>query len=116
MPSAYDRRFGRSAFPRHESYFGEPITYFLRDGGQRSFNAIINRDPPAFYDSVGNVVLPEFTIEFSRDCKDGILASEVDTGGDEVELLAEVDATIPVRKTVLKIISQDSSVLVLALK
>lgn len=116
MPSVFNSRFKRSGSPRLLRHFGEPIVYFLRDGGSRSITAIIERSPLAFYDAAGNVVLPAFVLRIKDDCTEGVKASEVDTGGDEVELIAELGDVTPTRKTVLKLMSQDSGVIVLALK
>jgi hypothetical protein len=116
VSSIFDRQFTQSGFPQLEHNFGEPVTYHFRGGGERELKAIIDRDPPAIYDAGGNVVMPEFTIRFSQQCGGGIKANEIDTGGDEVSLIAKIGEMIPVRKTVLQMQSQDSGVIVLALK
>lgn len=116
MPSAFDKRFASSSFPRLKGHFGEPVIYYPLAGGTLSIDAIVERDPPAFYDAAGNVVLPSFTIRIDNNCKTGRLASDVNTGGDEVDLIAEIGDSKPTRTTVLKIMSQDSGVVVLALK
>lgn len=115
MPSAFDNRFQSAAFGHHKAYFGEPIVYFLRAGGRRSITAIINRDPPAFYGPTGDIITPKFTVRFDNDCTTGVLSSEIDIL-DCVELLAELGDTRPTRTTVLKLMSQDSGVCVVALK
>ena len=96
--------------------FAEKITYHFRDGGSVSILAIIDRDPPAFYDAAGNVVLPEFTIEINNNCLLGARSNKIDTGGDEVSLLAEIGDMIPVRKTVIRKMQEDMGALTLALK
>ena len=113
MPSTFDNRFRKAAFPRHASHFGEPVTYFFRAGGQRDFNAIIERSPEAFYNAGGEVVLPDFTVRFPNSCECGILASEIDQG-DTILMLLELGDTTPKRVTVMKLISQDSGVCVVA--
>lgn len=81
-------------------------------GGTLSFLAIVNRDPPAFYDEGGNVVMPAYTIRFNA-CEHK--ASQVDTGGDEVDLKKDLGDALFTRVTVMTKMSQDSSVIVLAL-
>ncbi len=58
MPSQFDKRFKRSAYPAHTRNFGEPVSYFFRAGGERHFDAIIERSPEAFYSAVGEVIMP----------------------------------------------------------
>ncbi len=116
MVSQFDRTFKRSGFPGLKKQFSEPIVYYLAALPSRSLDAIIERGPPAFYDAAGNVVLPSFIVRMDNDATSGVLASEVDTGGDEVELIKELGGVTASRTSVLKIISQDSGVTVLALK
>lgn len=104
-----------TAFESHKDYFGEPVIYFFRAGGQRSFNAIIERNPPAFYSASGEVLQPEITIRFSNSNHDGVLASEIDIN-DKVELIADLGECIPTRLTVMKLMSQDSGVCRVALR
>lgn len=116
MTSVFDRRFKKTGFPVLLAQFGEPITYHLNAGGDRSIDAIIERSPPAFYNAAGEVVLPDFAIRIYNDCKTGVLASEVDIGGDEVSLIEELGDSVLARKTVIKMVSQDSGVIHLMLK
>ena len=115
VPSQFDNRFRLTAFRSHKDYFGEPVIYFFRAGGQRSFNAIIERNPPAFYSASGEVLQPEITIRFSNSNHDGVLASEIDIN-DKVELIADLGECIPTRLTVMKLMSQDSGVCRVALR
>ena len=87
--------------------FAELIVYGFRAGGVRSLPAIVDRDPPAFYDVVGNVVFPTFSIDIADDCTDGVTAAEIDTGGDWVELIVEHGDTVRTRLTVLKVLESD---------
>lgn len=116
MPSVFDRMFKQSGFPVLLQQNGETVTYLPRAGGRRSIKAIIERNPPEMYDAAGqNVVLYAFTVRVAQDCKSGIQDSEVNTGGDRIELLADVNDVVPTTKKVMKIVSRDSSVLTLAL-
>ena len=116
MVSTFDQRFRQSGFPMLLAQYGEPVVYYPLAGGSRSIDAIIERSPPAFYDAAGNVVLPEFTISVYNNVTDGILSSELNSGGDQVDLIDEIGDASDSRKTVLKLMSQDSGVTVLALK
>jgi len=115
MPSVFDRQFAAIGFPGLLTQFGEPVVYLLAGGGTRSFDAIIERSPPAIYDAAGNVVMPKYTIRFSGSCKGGVQAKEVNTGGDRVSFIAEVGDAVPTKCTVMQIMSQDSGVIQLAL-
>lgn len=95
--------------PRHVTHFGEPVTYIFRDGGKRKFNAIIDRNPPAYYGDSGEVILPEFVVRFPNDCSCGVLASEIDKL-DKIELLAELGDVQTETKTVEKLVSQGGGV------
>jgi len=115
MPSQFHQYFKDVGFPTLLSDFGEPVVYFLAGGGRRSVDAIVDRRPPAIYDAAGEVVLPAFTVRLLNDCVLGILSSEVNTGGDEVELIAKIGDLKPVRKTVLSKVREDTGVIELAL-
>lgn len=116
MPSIFDRQFAASGFPSLVSNFGEPVIYHFASGGHRSVNAIIERSPPAQYDAAGNVITPSFVIRLANSATTGVLSTEVNTGGDQVSLLLKVDDTVPTKRSVLVLQSQDSSVIVLALR
>ena len=115
MPSAFDNLFQSAAFGHHQMHFGEPIVYKFRAGGRRAIDAIINRDPPAFYSPAGDIIKANFIIRVDNDCRTGVLSSEVDSN-QKVELLAELGDIKPTEVTVLVLKSQDSGVCVIALK
>ena len=115
MPSVFRDRFKRSGFPRLLRHFGEPVVYNFRAGGSRSIVAIIEREPPGFYDAGGNLVLPSYVVRILDDGTDGVLVSEIDTGGDTIELAAKVDDDSNTEKTVMRMLRQDTGVIVLAL-
>jgi hypothetical protein len=117
MPSLFDRRFKLVGFPLLLNQYGESITYWPLSGDSRSINAIINRSPLEVYDAAGGtVVLYPMSIRVYADSTTGISPSELNTGGDEIELLERVDDTETTRKTVMVLQSQTSGVLTLALK
>lgn len=96
--------------------FAEEIVYRPRGGGDRTINAIVDREPVAIYDAAGNMVLPEVNIHVDNNCKTGIAASEVDTGGDLILMTVRDGDTIPRTLAVMRIIGHDEGIVQLALK
>jgi hypothetical protein len=93
--------------------FAEAITYNFRTGTTRALNAIVNREPYSFFDATGNASMASMTIVIPT-VVDGVLASEIDTGGDSVSLALKVGGTV-VNKAVLAILNQDFGAIKLAL-
>jgi hypothetical protein len=91
MPSVFDRRFARSAFPGLIAQFGEPITYWPGFGGSRLITAIVNRDPPEILDGAGNAVKPRATVQVFNSRLTGIESIEMDIGRDEIEFSLQID-------------------------
>ena len=87
--------------------FAETIVYRFRAGGERTPSAIIDREPPAFYDAAGNVIMPAYMITLADNCTNGVTANEVDTGGDSIELVSENGDTGRTQVTVLKVMEND---------
>lgn len=87
--------------------FAETVVYFFKGGGSRPIAAVIDRNPPEIYDPAGNVVLAAYTITIDDDCVAGVLRSEIDTGGDEVDVVAENGSAPPTRVTVLQVVEGD---------
>jgi len=115
MPSKYDKYFGNIAFPVLKREFAEPIKYNLAGGGVRSIMAIIERSPPSIY--VGDqIVTPSFIIRIDADCKTGLEADEVNTGGDTVDLIPELGGDQWQNTSVLVLMRQNAGRIQLALK
>lgn len=91
----------------NENDFAERIVYFFRGGGSESVSALVDRNPPAIYDAAGNIVLPEFQITIANSCVSGITSARIDTGGDEVEIVAEYGNPVVKRCTVISVSEQD---------
>jgi hypothetical protein len=100
----------------NSSEFAESIEYHFAAGGSRSINAIIDREPPSFYGSSGNVVSPRFVITIPNDCNSGVLASEVDTGGDYITIKREFGVVVEESASVIVLMQQDMGMLELACK
>lgn len=115
MVSRFDQRFRTQAFPLLQQEFGEPVVYRFRGGGKRFFNAIIVRNPPAFYNAAGDVIQPEYEIRFPNDSCCGATAKEIDIA-DSIDIIPELGGSEVREVTVLKLLSQDSGVCVVACK
>lgn len=95
--------------------FAETITYHFRGGGSRPIAVIVTRESVSFYEGDKNTTW-SFTIEADNNCTTGVTASEMDTGGDEVELLLKKGDSVPVRRPVIKLLTQDEGALSFAVR
>lgn len=116
MPSRFDQRFAAVGFPVLLAEFGESITYTPLGESGRTFDAILERSPPSIYDSAGNVVTPAFIVRFHNDATLGVAASEIDTGGDTIELVPVLGSAVKKTYQVIRLISQDSGVCQVAVR
>ena len=98
------------------SEFAELIPYRFGSGGSREVAATVDRDPPEVYNAAGDVVMPKFIIRIHNDSDTGVLPSEVDTGGDRVDLLKEFGGTVTETVGVISVLSQDMGMVTLALR
>jgi len=114
MATVFDSHFAEAGFPALLSQFGESITYLPRGGGRRPIDAIVERSPPAVFDASGNAVMPTATIRVYNSCRSGVASSEVDTGGDEIEMFLKIGDAIPKAFSVMTLLAQDSGVTHLA--
>jgi hypothetical protein len=115
VASRFDQVFQAAAFPQLLAEFGEPVTYYFAGGGSRSIDAIIERNPPAIFDQAGNPMQIDIVIRLKRHATSGVLSNEVNRGSDSVEVKKRVDDAAVSRFTVVRKLSDDSGVLVLAL-
>lgn len=116
MPSVFDQRFGETAFYQLLAQFGESVTYTLRGGEERTFNAIIEREPPALLGSDGDVVTYAFLVRFRNDATDAVARSEINVGGDLITLVPKLGSASTDTYQVLRVVSQDSGVVQVAVK
>ena len=114
MPTVFDSHFAAAGFPMLLSQFGESITYWPRAGGSRPIEAIVEREPPAVYDASGNAVMPRAVIRVFNSCRSGISSREVNSGGDEIEMMLNIGDQLPKRMSIMVMQSQDSGVTSLA--
>lgn len=96
--------------------FGEPVTYKPKGGGSRSILAIIDRNPPAEIPGMPAGAHSSMMIAtVANDETDGIGSSEVNCGGDKVELSVRIGETA-VEKRITQILNQDAGMMYLAVR
>lgn len=95
------------------SDFAEAVTYYPRGGGSRSINAVVSREQIAtFGPDGGQINLPSFQVHVANSATTGISSSELNMGGDEIELPPR-DGKTAVRKQIMQLLIQDHGMLVL---
>jgi len=114
MPSVFRTHFKTVGFPALVAQFGESVTYYPRSGGSKVFDAMVIRSQFETYTPSGDVVA-QYLIRFLDDCTGGVSATDIDTGGDEIEIIANEGDTAKTRVTVLSIVSQANGEIQLAL-
>jgi hypothetical protein len=93
--------------------FAETVTYYPRGGGSRSINAVVSREQIAtFGPDGGQINLPSFQVHVANSATTGISSSELNMGGDEIELPPR-DGKTAVRKQIMQLLIQDHGMLVL---
>jgi hypothetical protein len=96
--------------------FAELVTYKPRNGGSRTVQAIVDREPPTLLDEVGNVISLTFMVYVKNDEADGISGQEVDTGGDKIELAAKANDTSKRQYAIVKVTDNDFGMIQLAVR
>lgn len=92
--------------------FAELVTYRPRGGGSRVIDAVVFREVIDGYPEDQVTALDAYEVHVANDAVLGISSTELDTGGDAIELPPR-DGKDATRKAILKIISQDNGMLVL---
>lgn len=105
-------------------HFAEDITYIPRQGAPRTIRAVVTREVPAALAEAGRVLAPQISISVRNlaQSKDedgdgigGIASSEIDTGGDAVELAERIGAA-PRRLQIKSLQTQDDGILMLEVR
>lgn len=94
---------------------GEAVTYKPRAGGTRSINANVVRDIPQEILDGQPVQMPKMIIEVANSVTLGILNTEIDFGGDTVNLAYEKGGTAADHPIIGPVLSQDAGMIRLAL-
>lgn len=115
MPSQFSQSIAKNAFSQLLLLHGETVTYRPKVGGSYERTAIVERNPPAIFDAVGNVVSPSAIVRFHNDATIGVNPVTLNTGGDEIDIALRNGAT-PTTRSVFQVISTDGGVTVLAVR
>jgi len=95
--------------------FGEDVKYLPRGGGSRNIKMVINREP--IEKLAGSPQGSSPTIEGSvvNNSIGGISVSEIDTGGDKIELQVRIGQAVQQRR-ITKIIDQDAGMMTVEIR
>ena len=87
----------------------EYVTYFPASGASRKIRAVVNRPGPERIAEIGGGrEVSEVLVKNSGD--DGIASTEVDTGGDKIQMAARA-GRVPVLMRITRVISQDAGMI-----
>lgn len=95
--------------------FGETVTYTPVTGSPRSISAFVERDPPDRISPDGDVYRPKMEITVANSATLGILATEIDNGGDTVTVAYPLGATAAAHAILGTPIVQDAGMIRLEL-
>jgi len=110
MSDQFDKTLELSA----DSFFLLPgteyVTYFPGAGGSRRILAVINRPGPEQMDDLSGGQREVNEVLVKNNSVDGIASTEVDTGGDKMQVGIR-DGTRPVMARIVEILSQDAGMM-----
>ena len=95
--------------------FAEDVTYWPRAGGSRAIKAIVSRQTPEQLPGEARAHGMTITVTVENNATSGISSSEVDTGGDKIELARRIGET-PIKRAINKILNQDAGMMELELR
>jgi hypothetical protein len=100
----------------NSDHFAETVTYYphrYRNATRspREIKAVVVRNQVATYNPEETIMV-EFEVRVANSATTGISSSELDTGGDQIELAARVGET-PTKRSVQYLTEHDSGMLVL---
>lgn len=78
----------------------------------RTIKAVVIRNQVAAYTPDGETILPELEIRVANDATTGISGSEIDTGGDQIEVAFKVGGTAE-KRSIQMVTESDEGMLVL---
>tara|TARA_R110002012_G_scaffold20689_3_gene73099 strand:+ start:3444 stop:3848 length:405 start_codon:yes stop_codon:yes gene_type:complete len=115
MSSQFSQLIAQNAFAQLLLLHGETVTYRPKVGGSFERTAIVERNPPALFDAVGNAVAPSAIVRFHNDATTGVDANNLNTGGDKIDIALRNGAT-PTTQNVFQVLSTDGGVTELAVR
>jgi len=96
--------------------FAETVVYNPQGGGSRTILAVVDREPPSIFDDLGNVLSLTFMVYVANSSTAGITATEVDVGGDQIQVSAKT-GELPRRAfTIVRVMANDEGMLQLAVR
>ena len=91
--------------------FGESVVYRPRAGGTRTITAIVSRNQPGVMAETPNgSLMPENVVAVLNDSTRGIASTEIDTGGDQIDIVPRVGQSA-VTKSIVRICDHDAAML-----
>ena len=108
--SVFDEQFASCAVPGLQDYFGESLTYKPRAGGSRTITGMVDRVDRNLLDGTDRANVPSFTITVANLVTTGILATEINTGGDVITVATRYGGTGVDRKITKVLETNGSSV------
>ena len=92
--------------------FAEVVTYWPRSGSPRTIAAVVIREQTAVLEQDVQTNAPVFQVHVANSLTLGISSTELDCGGDQIEL-APRDGKPPERRSITEVLEQDRGMLVL---
>ena len=90
--------------------FGESVKYLPSGGGSRTITAIVDREPPAELEGMSGAHATRTIVNVANNATTGISSSEINLGGDKIELSVRINETAK-QKRIVGIISQDAGMM-----
>ena len=92
--------------------FGESVIYRTRSGTARTINAVVFRQTAEVISEDENRVVPVFEVHVINNSSTGIATSEIDLGGDTLDIADRVGKTARPR-SIIQLGEQDEGMVVL---
>ncbi len=73
--------------------FGEAVTYYPKGGSSRDIVAVVDRNPVAGINGVPHGNTAKLIVRVKNDSDDGISSSEIEIGGDKINLSVRIGKT-----------------------
>lgn len=108
--SKFDTQFAASAVPGLQDYFGETITYKPRAGGSRTITGLVDRTDRSVFGELDRGAATLLQIVVPNSVTTGILSTEINVGGDAVNVADRYGGTARDRRIVRVVETNGSSV------
>lgn len=118
LADTYDNDFDDLLADSSEDFvdeFGVNVKYIFVGGSERTIKAIVSRQEHKNIEGMRSTNAPVFEVMLRNDSSYGVSSSEINTGGDKIELAARYGETVKQRR-VTKILIQDVGMLKLEVR